>query len=178
MTALQSLVPSWLRGNENDGRDFTIGGGGGGGATRPSDGTMPPIPVAVIPQSQTLPSEASQQDEDKIIFGRAAVMLEQLKRDREDAQRREQELQIQITETLLARQADAKKIDFLELDNAELRNNIANLQAQVEEYRTFMGKLKQNFDTFGIKSKQKTPRKKRRKIEITESPPHEPMQEK
>lgn len=159
MTALQSLVPNWLRRGEDDIDDYTLP------PTPPPIATMPPPNV---------PPEISRHDEDKVIFGRAAVMLEQLKRDREAAQRREQELQIQITETLLARQADAKKIDFIELENAELRNNIANLQAQVEEYRTFMGKLKQNFDTFGIKSKPKMPRKKRRKIEITESRSHEP----
>lgn len=170
MTALQSFVPSWLR-RKDDGKDFMIGDDDAWWQRAPQ-----PPPVAMIPQSTPSP-EANQHDEDKMIFGRAAVMLEQLKRDREAAQRREQELQVQVTETLLARQADAKKIDFLELDNAELRNNIATMQAQIEEYKTFMGKIKQNLDTFGIKSKPKAPRKKRRKIEITESRSSEPEQD-
>jgi hypothetical protein len=99
------------------------------------------------------PREADKTDEE--IFGEAAVMLRQLKRDRETAQQREQQLQVELTEALLARQGDGKKVDFLELENAELRNNIATLQSQIEDYRTFMSRMKEILDRFGIKASEK-----------------------
>jgi molecular chaperone GrpE (heat shock protein) len=90
-------------------------------------------------------------------------MLEQLKRDREAAIQREQELQVQLTEVVLARQGDVKKIDFIELENAELRNNIQTLQSDVENYRRFMSNVKQILDSFGIKAPEKKPRKAKTK---------------
>lgn len=171
MNALHSLVPSWLHRRNDD---------------MPEDYEMPPLPtVAAIPtgvrggyqpeaggekpaapktgSGVERPPAFSAQDEDKMIFGKAAVMLEQLKRDREAAIQREQELQVQLTEVVLARQGDVKKSDFLELENAELRNNIQTLQSDVENYRRFMSNVKQILDSFGIKAPEKKPRKAKTK---------------
>jgi hypothetical protein len=118
---------------------------------------MAPLPtVAALPVRQP---EFTAQDEDKMIFGRAAVMLEQLKRDREDALRREQELQVQLAEAVLSHQSEGKKVIFLELENASLRNDIQTLQSDVERYREFMSKVKGILDLFGIKAPEKKPRK-------------------
>jgi cell shape-determining protein MreC len=128
------------------------------------DDDMPPLPpIATLPARQPEPSV---QDEDKVIFGRAAVMLEQLKRDREDALRCEQELQVQLTEAVLARQSDVKKIEFLELENAELRNNIQTLQSDVENYRSFMSNVKKILDAFGVKAPEKKLRKAKSSVTI------------
>jgi len=151
MTALQSLVPNWLRREDDD---------------MPDDHITPP-PIATLP-------EFNAQDEDKMIFGRAAVMLEQLRRDREDALKRERDLQVQLTEAVLAHQGqgqgDAKKIGFLELENAEHRNTIATLQSDVNELRAFLSNARRTVDMlsqilnrFGIEAPPKKPRKAKAK---------------
>jgi len=157
MNALHSLIPSWLHREQEY-------------AAMP-DEPIPPPPVATLPK----PAYASggivgdksavdpafsvhNEDLDKEIFGRAAVMLEQLKRDREQAQRREGELQVQLTEALLSREGDTQKVSFLELENAELRNTIAGLQSDVEAYRQFMSSVKKVLDNFGITAPPKKPR--------------------
>lgn len=157
MNALHSLVPSWLHRKDDDMPD-----------------EMPPLPnVAKLPERPHDLSEVnlsvpefSEADQDKMIFGRAAVMLEQLKRDREDALRREQELQVQLAEAVLSHQSEGKKVIFLELENVSLRNDIQTLQSDVERYREFMSKVKGILDLFGVKAPEKKPRKAKSKVTI------------
>jgi hypothetical protein len=137
-------------------------------ANQIEDEQAEPPPVANLPE---LPSVFNQADHDREIFGRAAVMLEQLKRDREDAQRREGELQVQLTEALLHREGDTQKVSFLELENAELRNTIASLQSDVEAYRQFMSSVKKVLDNFGITAPAKKPRNGKAKAQAVPGEP-------
>jgi uncharacterized protein (DUF885 family) len=128
--------------------------------------------VAKLERPRDLP-EFSEADQDKMIFGRAAVMLEQLKRDREDALKREDELKVQLAESVLARQGDANKIEFLELENAELRNNAATLQADLNNFRTFLSNARRTIDmlnkildSFGIKAPEKKRKAKKNSVTI------------
>ena len=163
MNALHSLIPSWLHREQEY-------------AAMPDDPIPPPPTVATLPERPPERSlqvgrvEFNQTDQDREIFGRAAVMLEQLKRDREEAQRREGELQVQLTEALLSREGDTHKVSFLELENAELRNTIAGLQNDVEAYRQFMSSVKKVLDNFGITAPPKKPRNGKAKPEPTPEP--------
>ena len=112
--------------------------------------------------------EFSDEDHAKVIFAQASGLVDQYKRERLEAQRREHDLQVQLTEAVLARQGDAKKIEFLELENAELRNNIQTLQSDVNALREHMSKFRhvlevctQVLNTFGIKAPPKPERKPR-----------------
>jgi hypothetical protein len=150
MNALQNLIPNWLhRGEEYE--------------AMPDDRVEPP-PVA------SMPEPFNEEDENKLIFSKAAVAYEQLKRDRLAAEKREQEMQVQLTEMVLAREGDAKKIDFLELENAELRNDIAALKTDIESYRSFMSSMKKFFDNFGIEAPAKKPRNGKVKPESKPGP--------
>jgi molecular chaperone GrpE (heat shock protein) len=135
MSVLQAMSKGWKAMDENE--------------------KVEPPPIADIPKPE-LPPATEKTDEQ--IFGEAAVMLHRIKQAREAAQQREQQLQVELTETVLARQGDAKKIEFLELENAELRNNIATLQSEIEDYRASMAKMKEIFDRFGIKPPEKKTR--------------------
>jgi len=151
MNALHSLIPTWLHKEQ----EYAM----------PDDPIPPPPPVARLPEPPPFLDQVA--DQDREIFGRAAVMLEQLKRDREHAQQREQELQVQLTEALLSREGDTQKVSFLELENAELRNTIAGLQSDVEAYRQFMSSVKKVLDNFGIVAPPKKPRNGKPKPEPT-----------
>ena len=148
MNALHSLIPNWLHHKDEE-------------YAMPDDPIPPPPSVARLPE---LPPSFDQADHDREIFGRAAVLHDQLKRELINAERREQELQVQLTEALLSREGDTQKVSFLELENAELRNTIAGLQSDVEAYRQFMSSVKKVLDNFGITAPQKKPRNGKPKL--------------
>ena len=141
MNALHSLIPSWLHKEQ----EYAM-----------PDDPIPPPPVARLPKPPPFLDQVA--DQDREIFGRAAVLHDQLKRELLNAEQREQELQVQLTEALLSREGDTQKVSFLELENAELRNTIAGLQSDVEAYRQFMSSVKKVLDNFGITAPPKKPR--------------------
>ena len=119
---------------------------------------MPPA-VATIPPP--LPD-----DDDRTAIVKAAAVYDEIKR-------REEDLQVQLTEALLSRQTDRQKIGFLEKESAELhleiarlQNTIATLQADVMDKDKFMSLVRQVLDKYGIKPPPKKPRPPRRKKEI------------
>ncbi len=122
------------------------------------DYTVPPI--ATLPPAVP---EFNAADEDKMIFGRAAVMLEQLKRDRAEALVREQNLQAELAEAVLARAGDQKKINLLELDIAQMANDKQTLQTDLLEKDRCLSLLRQVLDKFGTKAPPKKERKPRPK---------------
>ena len=139
---------------------------------------MPPLPnearlpEPVMPVPRGWPGSSPPLDE-REIFGKAAVAFEQLKRDREEAQAREAQLKIELTEATLAHESDRKKIGFLELENAQLRNDLQTLQSQVNDYRTFLSLQKKTLDAFNIKAPEKKPRAPKPKKENGEPKPAE-----
>jgi hypothetical protein len=162
-----SLMPHWLKKDEED--------------------ELPPPPPLTAVDSPfddigaptgDRPPEYTQADHDREIFGRAAVVFEQIQRDRTEMQRREEQLRIDLTEATLAHEGDRKKIDYLELENAELRNTITTLQTDLNECRTFLSKIKEVLDRFGIQAPPKKPRNgngnKKKQLPPVVLPPVEP----
>jgi hypothetical protein len=163
--SISSLVPSWLhREQEVETENYVPIAT----ATLPDPKVPPPFYVGG-PVGER-PPEYSQADHDREIFGKAAVMLEQIKRDRDEAQAREDDLKGQLAEAVLARASDSKKIGFLELENIELRNNIAALQSDIEKFREFMSKIKAVLDMFGIKAPEKKRKAKAKKADASVAP--------
>src|SRR5262245_6697902 len=130
---------------------------------------MPPLPVTAElpkppsfynPGNEPVP-DYSQADRDRDILGKAAVIHDQLMRDRADAEQKITDLQIQLDEALLSRQVDGKKTEMLEKENSQLRDTIAKLQSEVNDYRTFMSLQKKALDAWGIKAPEKKPRVKK-----------------
>ena len=173
MMAIGSLVPRWLARVDDMDDDIPTGNLVPKIATIPLPDPMQKPPFDIGGPAGQKPSQyedkpSQYEDQDKMIFGRAAVMLEQIKRERETAQ-------VELAEAVLARQADMNKIDFLEKENAQLRldiaqklNDIQTLQSQIAEYRRFMDvwkdmndKTRQVFDRFGVKGSPKKERKPR-----------------
>jgi hypothetical protein len=148
----QTWIPSWMRQDPDSVEQYDP----------PMIAELRPPKVSAMPELTNVP-EYSQADHEREIFGKAAVMLEQIKRDRDEAQAREDDLKGQLAEAVLARAGDTKKIGFLELENIELRNNIAALQSDIEKFREFMSKIKAVLDMFGIKAPEKKPRKAKAK---------------
>jgi hypothetical protein len=159
MSSISSLMPSWMRQDPDSVEQYDP----------PMIAELPPPKVSAMPTLTNVP-EFSQADHDREIFGKAAVMLEQIKRDRDEAQAREDDLKGQLAEAVLARASDTKKIGFLELENVELRNNIAALQSDIEKFREFMSKIKAVLDMFGIKAPEKKRKAKARKIDMPVAP--------
>lgn len=123
---------------------------------------MVPPPIATLPPP--LPD-----DNDRTAIVKAAAVYDEIKR-------REEDLQVQLTEAVLARQADKQKIGFLERENADLRldiaqlqNTIATLQADVLDKDKFMSLVRQVLDKYGIKAPPKKPRPPQRKKEIVKN---------
>jgi hypothetical protein len=147
---LEKLVPSWLR-RDDDGL-----------------GTVDAYEIPPLPTTAELPKPPSfsADDEDKMIFGKAAVLLEQLKRDRQQAQQREDDLKGQLAEAVLARAGDCKKIDFLEMENSELRTTISTLQSDNNALRELMSKTRAIWDLFGIKAPEKKRKPKKSSVTI------------
>jgi hypothetical protein len=161
MNALHSLVPSWLHRKDEDMPD-----------------EMAPLPpIATLPK----PPEFNDDDRKKLIMSQAAGFVEEYKRDREASLKREQELQIQLTEAVLARQGDAKKIELLELDLAAALNDKAALESQVADYKHFFvdmekinTKVKEVLASFGVQAPEKKPRKaKKSSVTIEAITPHD-----
>src|SRR5215471_18190000 len=154
---MEIKVPNFMRRNESTGLGTAE--------------EMPSLPVtAELPK----PPDFSQADQQKMIMQRAAVIHDQLMRDRAEAKEREDQLQIALAEAVLAREGDVKKIGFLELENVQLRNDIATLQSDIEKFREFMSKIKAVLDLWGVKKPEKKPRKpKALVIPPSPEPPHD-----
>jgi len=176
MNTLKSLVPSWLHREDDEGigemppppvtavlakQGFNVGSPGGGTAYPTGTGTE-------------RPPQYSQADHERDILAKAAVIHDQLMRDRADAEKRIADLQIQLTEALLSRQGDGKKTEILELENAQLRNDLQSMQVDLNELRRFMSLVKQVLDKFGIKPPEKRPRKVKATPAGIETP-HDPL---
>jgi hypothetical protein len=91
-----------------------------------------PPPIATIPfpangQKPDAPIAHDDDDETKVAKA-AALMVSQFKQERE-------KLQIMCAEATLAVEGSSRRIQQLELDNAELRNNLQALQSQCEMLR-------------------------------------------
>jgi uncharacterized coiled-coil protein SlyX len=130
---------------------------------------MPPLPtVAAMPER---PPEFSQDDEREMIIRQAASFVHEYKSERAAAQRRENNLQVQLTEAVLQSQSQQKKIDYLELENAEQCNNLTVLQCQVEDQRRVLSKLKEVLDAMNIKAPEKKPRAKKTSVTIEAATP-------
>jgi molecular chaperone GrpE (heat shock protein) len=133
---------------------------------------MPPLPpVATLPER---PPAFNAQDEEALIVSRAHLLVETFKREREESKEREDRLQIQLTESVLARQSDLKKVEFLELENAELRNNLQALQSDIDGFRRLMSLIKQVLDNYGIEPPPKKPRKAKSGVTIEAVPQTSP----
>lgn len=119
---------------------------------------MPPLPTEA-----TLPAvpNFSEADEDTMIFGKAAVILEQFKRERLQLQQEVESLKIQLAEAALGHNGDRKKVTFLELENVQLRNNIQTLQTDLHNMREMWSKVRAVLDMWGVKAPEKKPRKSR-----------------
>jgi hypothetical protein len=147
---LEKLVPSWLR-RDDDGLGTLSGY------------EIPPLPAtAELPK----PPDFSVADEDSMIFGKAAVLHQQLKRELADGKIREDDLKGQLAEAVLARAGDSKKIDFLELENGELRTTISTLQSDNNALRELMSKTRAIWDLFGIKAPEKKRKPKKSSVTI------------
>jgi len=159
MNTLKSLVPSWLHREDE-----------------PESENYHPIPTATMPDPKVPPSfaadipEYSQADHERDILGKAAVIHAQLMRDKAEAEKREQQLKIELTEALLGHEGINKKVSLLELENIQLRNDLQTLQVDLTEARRFMSLVRQVLDKFGVKAPEKKPRPPRKKKVETETP--------
>ncbi len=144
-------TPTWFRKDKEDG----IG----------SVDEMPPLPTEA-----TLPAvpNFSEADEDTMIFGKAAVILEQFKRQRAQDQQTIADLQVQLTEALLGHDGHGKKIAFLELENSQLRNDIQTLQTDLTNMREMWSKVRAVLEMWGVKPPEKKSRKKKEKLPTAE----------
>jgi hypothetical protein len=134
------------------------------------DDELPPLPpVATMPEPVP---EFSTHDEEALIVSRAHLLVEQFKRDRAKAEQICEQLQVELTESVLARQGDVKKVEFLELENAQIRNDLQALQSDIDGYRNLLSLVKQVLDNYGIEAPPKKGRKEKSTTkQITRDPP-------
>ena len=111
MVGLERLVNRWIDNGVND---------------MPDDETPPPPSpgIATISPPDTIPRGESDADRDARIFGEAAVRTNQLRRTIEAEAERNRLLNLDLEETRQLLSSERKKSGFLELENAELRNNL------------------------------------------------------
>jgi hypothetical protein len=108
MVGMESLVNRWLGANE-----------------MPDDETPPPPPgIATISPPDVIPRGESDAERDARIFGEAAVRHAALRRTIEAEAEHKALLTEELQETLRLLASERKKSGFLELENAELRNNL------------------------------------------------------
>jgi len=139
-------IPSWFRKDKEEGIGVAE--------------EMPPLPTeATLPDVPNF----SEADEDTMIFGRAAVILEGFKRERLQLQQEIESLKIQLTEALLGHDGNSKKVAFLELENVQLRNDIQTLQTDLHNMREMWSKVRAVLEHWGVKPPEKKPRKKKEK---------------
>ena len=111
-------------------------------------------PVAALPE----PPDYSQADHERDVFTKAAVQFDAIKRRIAGAEDRENALKAEVAEAVLARAGDQRKIEFLERENAQLRNDIQTLQSDRSEKDRFMSLVRQVLDKFDVKAPEKKPR--------------------
>ena len=116
MVGMESLVNRWIGAND-----------------MPDDETPPPLPpIAMLPEpghmvkhaGELLPAGESDAERDARIFGEAAVRTASLRRTIEAEAERNRLLTVELEETRQLLSSERKKSGFLELENAELRNNL------------------------------------------------------
>lgn len=109
-------------------------------------------PVAVIPEliKEAPPPTNGHADDEAKIIEQAALQVHQFKQERE-------RLQVLCTEATLSIAAANKRIKSLELDNAEMRNNLQNMATQCEalrqeasDLRAFFSSIRAQLDHFEI----------------------------
>jgi hypothetical protein len=90
----------------------------------------------------------------------ATALVEKYEREASGARKREEVLQISLTEETMAHQSTKKKVDFLELENAELRNNLQATTAQNDDMKRFLAKIKELLDFFSIEKRTRNGKRK------------------
>ena len=112
-----------------------------------ADDNTPPLPT-IVALPTPLPRGETEAERDARVFGEAAVRTDQLRRKIEAAGQRESELS-ERCESL------QKKVDFLELENAEYRNTIQTLESDKYNKDQVLSKLRQCLDALDVKSPPK-----------------------
>jgi hypothetical protein len=119
----------------------------------------PPPPVAMLPEpghmvkhaGELLPSGESDAERDARIYGEAAVRTAQLRRTIEAEAERNTLLTEELQETLRLLASERKKSGFLELENAELRNNLQVSEADRLAFVETQQRILQAIDRHGVK---------------------------
>jgi hypothetical protein len=142
------LVPRWFRSASDEPPEDLDD-------RRPPPPLRPALPALDFPRQLDAPPQlaASASVDPVAIMRTATALVEKYERENAGGRRREEELKISLTEETLAHEATKKKVDYLELENAELRNNLQTLQAQVEDYRRFLSKIRELLDFFNIEKR-------------------------
>ena len=125
------------------------------------DETPPPPPaIATLPVPAALPRGESDVERDARIFGEAAVRTASLRRTIEAEAERNNLLTAELEETRGLLASERKKSGFLELENAELRNNLQVSESDRLAFVETQQRILAAIDRHGVK---RPPRKNGKK---------------
>ncbi len=117
----------------------------------PDDETPPPLPtVAALPEPLP-PRGESDAERDARIFGEAAVRTASLRRTIEAEAERNRLLTAELQEARESLSSERKKSGFLELENAELRNNLQTSEADRLAFVETQQRILAAIDRHGVK---------------------------
>ena len=125
-------TPTWLKGRTD----------------MPDDERLEPPPIATMPE----PSLAPDDNDEKTILGKAALIYENLKTEIN-------RLKIELTETTLRLESEKRKTGALEADLAEAHNNLQTLEPQLQQYTKTFQDIRQRLDQHGITPPEKNGRR-------------------
>lgn len=140
-------MPEWLRGkvDEEDFKDL-----------------LPALPPRTAEVQRWRPPTSGSEPEPQLaasginpvaIMRKATELVEKYEKEQAGGRKREEALQIALTEETLAHKSTQKKVGFLELENAEIRNNLQAALAQNVDMKRFLSKIKEMLDFFSIEKR-------------------------
>jgi hypothetical protein len=120
-------------------------------------------PIATIPKpARNAADPAPARALDPVaIMTQVTKVIERYVADAKEQELHTQKLQIELTESLLAQEAFRKKIDFLELENIELRNNLQTSEAANYDKTKTLESLRSALDGLGIQKRQRNGNRKK-----------------
>lgn len=121
---------------------------------------VPPLPtIASVPHPTPPGGDGSPLNTATIMSKANSLLIQQIQNERKSFEK----IQSEAVEVVFRHEQDQKKINYLELENAELRNTIQTLSSQVEDFRKLLGYVKERLDYFEIRKPPAKPRKNGKK---------------
>jgi hypothetical protein len=127
-------------------------------------------PIATIPKPARTTAGPVRELDPVAIMTQVTKVIERYVADSKEQELHTQKLQIELTEALLAQEALRKKVDFLELENIELRNNLQTSESANYDKTKTLESLRSALDGLGIQKRQRNGNRKKEEPCIDPSP--------